>query len=183
MQDTFADPLALLFYLFIYCKGSCQSYLPGHVWEPARSCGVLGTVLARLFQPTYTLFFSRWVMTLLVDVDLLTFPCLLTATKISTFLFWSAKRSCQGRKVEIFLHNGWKGKSFESPFPPFFRVFLFYYFISLHSFTYSKGEETIDWNLWSQWDFSGDFSAFWINHLVNVCYCFSKGWEGPGKRD
>lgn len=80
-----------------------------------------GIVLAQLFQPAYTRFFSRWVMTLLVDVDLFIFPCLLTATKISTFLFWSAKRGFQGRKVEIFLHN-----------------------ISLHPVTYSKREETID---------------------------------------
>lgn len=137
---------------------------------------------AQLFQPACTLFFSRWVMTLHVDVDLFISPRLITATKISTFLFWSAKRSPQGRKVEIFLCDGGQGKSLQSPFPPPFGIFLLA-FISLLSFTHGEGEETIDWHLWSQQDLSSDFSGFWINHIVNVCYCFSKGWEGPGKRD
>lgn len=41
-------------------------------------------------------------------------------------------------------------------------------------FTHSQGEETVDWHLWSQQDLSSDFSRFWINHIVNVCYALAK---------
>lgn len=96
-------------------------------------------------------------------------------------LIWK-KKSLQERKAEIFLHDGEQGKSPQSPTLPLFWVFLVY-FIFLLPFTNRRGKETIDWHLWSQLDLSSDFSGFWINHIVNVCCCFSKRWECPGKRD
>lgn len=57
----------------------------------------------------FKLLYSRRAMTLPVDMDVFTFPCLLTATKISTFLFWSAKRSPPEKKSRDFPAR-WRAK-------------------------------------------------------------------------
>lgn len=85
MQDVLADPFALFIYLFILNEAIADIILAMSGSQPEdgdasnRPSSALSTCLHSLF--------SRWVMTLHVDMDLFISPCLITATKISTFLF------------------------------------------------------------------------------------------------